>query len=411
MAKDNKKKIKALFLAVVSILFIIVLMHNVFAIGITPGRTTLNFEPSMQKEIEFKIINNEHKAMRVLFSATGELAGYITLKTPSAIVDFSTADKEKTFTYSVALPEKLTPAGEHELRISATELPPEGTETGVQIGTIVTVTSQLLVKVPYPYKYTQISLTADKFDTNKTAGFYVEVENLGEQDLVGMQATIEILSATNQKIAIIKTDSKTITANTKAELVARWKADVNPGNYRAIATLAYDEGKLATAEKIFAVGSMLVDVVDVSVGNFRLGDIAKFDITVENKWSEEIKDVYANLQIQDASNNSIANVKTPSINMPPLSRSVLNAYWDTAGVKEGTYSGKMFLNFANQVVEKELKTEITLSSIKVEILGVGVTAKATAAETGRQNIMFILVVLLVLINIAWFVYFKRKNKK
>ena len=395
---------------ILALALLLLISSQVSAIGISPGRVTVNFETGMQKEIEFKIINNEHKTMRVLFSATGELAGYITLKTPSAIVDFSAADDEKTFTYSIALPEKLL-AGEHEVKIAAAELPPEGAEQGVYIGATIVVTSQLLVKVPYPYKYAQIMLSADKFDINKTGSFYVEVENLGEQDLVGMEATIEILSATNQKIAVLKTDSRTIQAKTKAELAAKWKADVNPGNYRAIATLAYDEGKLATAEKTIAVGSMLVEVVDVSVRNFRLGDIAKFDITVENKWSEEIKDVYANMQIEDVNKNLIANVKTPSISMPALSRSVLNAYWDTAGVKEGAYSGKLLLNFANQVIERELKTEITLNNIKVEITGIGITAKAAAAGTGRQNLMFILVVLLVIINIAWFVYFKKRERK
>lgn len=410
MAKNNSKKMKVLFLMLAGMLFIIAFMQNALGIGITPGRTTLNFEPSLQKEVEFKIINNEHKTMRVLLSVAGELGYYVTLNAPSTIVEFSAADAEKTFAYSVALPEKLT-SGEHEVKITATELSPEGSEAGVQIGTIITVTSQLLVKVPYPYKYAQLRLTIPDSDVNKTASFYVEVENLGGQDLVDMQATIEILSPTNQKIAIIKTDSKTIPAKTKAELVARWEADVNAGKYRAIANLAYDEGKLATAEKIFIIGSMLVEVLDIEVKNFRLGDIAKFDITLENKWNEEIKDVYANLQIQDENKSLIANVKTPSTDMPPLARIILNAYWDTAGIKEGIYSGKVLLNFANQVTEKELKTEITINSIKVKILGIRITAKATAAETRRQNIVFILVMLLVVVNIIWFIFFKRREKR
>ncbi len=409
MTKHMNKKMKALFLLAIFTLFTLTFMQNVLAIGITPGRTTINFQSALHEEIEFKVLNSEHKAMRVMFSAVGELAEYITLKTESAIVDFAADEAEKTFTYTVDLPEKMLP-GEHEAKIEATELAPEGGGKGVQIGAILTVTSQLLVKVPYPYKYAQIQLTVSESDVNKTTSFYVEVENLGEQDLVDMQATIEILSATNDKIAILKTDRKTMAAQTKGELATRWIANVNPGNYRAVVTLAYDEGKLATTEKTFSVGSLLVDVVDIAVRNFRLGDIAKFDITVENKWSEQIKNVYAQLQIEDVNKNLIANVRTPSVDLLPLGRAVLNAYWDTAGVKEGTYSGNLLLNYADKVLERKLKTEIALNSIKVEILGVGVTAKATAAETGRQNLMFVLVVLLIVINIAWFIYFKRREK-
>jgi hypothetical protein len=404
--ENNRIRITLLLFA--GIFMALASISNALAIGITPGRTTLNFEPGLHREIELKVINNEHKDMGVMLGVMGELADYITLNTKS--LDFKANEEEKTFTYTIALPEKLL-AGEHEVKIAAAELPPEGVEEGVYIGATVVVTSQLLVKVPYPYKYAQLRLTVPDSDVNKTTNFYVEVENLGEQDLVDMQATIEILTATNDKIAILKTNTKTIAAKEKGELAAKWQANVNAGNYRAVATLAYDEGKLASAEKTFAIGSLLVDVVDISVRNFKLGDIAKFDITVESKWSEEIKDVYANLQIEDENKNLIANVKTPSIDMPPISRSVLNAYWDTAGVREGTYAGKLLLNFASQVLERELKTEITLNSIKIEIIGVGITARATAAEGGRQNLMFILVILLIAINIAWFVYFKRRERK
>jgi hypothetical protein len=398
--------------ALIFIAIALVLLFNtqVAAIGISPGRTTLNFEPNLHKEVQLNIINNEHKDMKVVFAAEGELARYIKLKTESPIIDISAQESEKAVSYTVDLPEKLL-EGEHEAKITVSELPSEEAKGEISIGATIVVASQLLVKVPYPYKYAVIRLSTGKIEVNQTAKFYVEVENLGEQDLVDMQATIEILSATNDKIAILKTDTKTIPAKTKGELIARWVANANPGNYRAIATLVYDENRLASAEKTFSIGSLFVDVVDIAVRNFRLGDIAKFDITVENKWSEEVKGVYAQLQIEDQNKKLIANSKTPSIDLPPLSRSVLNAYWDTAGVQEGIYSGKLLLNFANQVIEKELKTEISLNSIRVEILGVGITAKATAAEGGRQNLIFILIVVLIVINIAWFIYFKRREKK
>jgi hypothetical protein len=281
---------------------------------------------------------------------------------------------------------------------------------GVSIGSTVVVTSQLLIKVPYPYKYAEIRLDIAESQVNGTTKFYVEVDNLGQQDLVGMQAIVEILGPTNEKIDIIKTDTKTVMAGKKDALTASWKADINAGQYKAVVSLVYDDGKIATVDKLFTIGSLEVDVVDISVKNFKLGDIAKFDVTVENKWSSAVKDVYAQVQIFNENNQQIANVKTASLDIPAMGRQVLNAYWDTAGVREGTYSGKLLLNYANKVIERDLKTVIKLDSIKVEIVGLGVTARATAAEGGKQNLMFILIVVLVLINIGWFVYFKKKGK-
>ena len=394
--------------AVALMIFLVLTISNVLAIGITPGRVTLNFEPSLQKTIEFKVLNNEHKDMKVLFGITGELADYIDLSSKS--VDFTASEESKTFSYTVTLPATLA-SGSREVKIAAAELPPEGLGEGVYIGATVVVTSQLLVKVPYPYKYAEIKLSARQSEVNGTTVFYVEVDNLGQHDLVDMQATIEILSGTNEKLAIIKTDSRTIMAGKKGELKAEWKAEVNAGDYRAVASLVYDDGKIASSEKVFSVGTLQVDVVDISVKNFRLGDIAKFDITVENKWNSAVKDVYAQLKIINEQNQEIANVKTASLDIPQLGRQVLTAFWDTAGIREGTYSGKLLLNYANKVVERELKTEIALNSIKVEIVGAGITARATGVGAGNQNWLIILVVVLIAINIAWFVYFRRRNKK
>lgn len=400
----NKKFISLIFAFAVVLLII----PNALAIGITPGKVTLDFTPSLQKTIEFTVLNNEHKDMKVMFGLIGELADYISLNAKS--VDFKADEESKKFSYTVSLPAALTP-GNHEVKIAAAELPPEGVGEGVYIGSTVVVTSQLLVRAPYPYKYAEIRLDVKEAPVNGTTNFYVEVENLGQQDLVDIQAIVEILGPVNEKIAIVRTDSKTIEAGKKDALTASWKADVNAGQYKAVVSLAYDEGKIATAEKVFNIGSLEVDVVDVSVKNFKLGDIAKFDITVANKWSSSVKDVYAQVQIFDEQNQQIANVKTSSLDIPSMGRQVLNAYWDTAGIREGTYSGKLLLNYANKVLEKQLKTNIKLNAIEVEIIGAGVTAKATAVQGGKQNLIFILIVVLIAINIGWFVYFKRKNKK
>lgn len=403
----NKKLLVLIFAC---IFIALAVTSNVSAIGITPGRVTLNFEPNMQKTVEFTIVNNEHKDMKVLLAVVGELSDYISLDTTS--VEFKANEESKTIRYNVNLPASLT-AGQHEMKIAVAEAPSKGkgafmNEDVFVVGATVVVTSQLLVKVPYPYKYAEIRLDVIEQGGKK---FYVEVENLGEHDLVDMQAIIEILGPTNEKLAIIKTDTKTVEAGKREELVASWNDKVNPGQYKAIASLAYDEGKVATAEKIFTSGELEIDVVDISVKNFRLGDIAKFDITVENKWSAVVKDVYAQLQFFDTQNQQVANVKSASLDVPSLGRQVLTAYWDTAGIKEGAYTGKLLLNYANKVLERQLKTDISLTNIKIEIVGVGITARATAPETGKQNLMFIIIVVLVIINIGWFIYFKKREKK
>ncbi len=408
MKAKTSRKGKELILIAASMLFLVVLMQNVSAIGISPGRTTVDFTPNLHKEVQFKIINNEHKDMKVLLYVEGELNNSITLY--NKVIDFAASEESKTFKYDADLPASIDKPGEHEVKIIAMELPKEAGE-GKFVGATAAVATQLLVRVPYPYKYAEIELSVVESEVNGTTSFYVGVSNLGQHDLVDVSANIEIFNAANERIAIVKTNKKTINAMTRAELVASWNANVNAGKYRAVASLVYDDNKLATAEKVFSIGTLNLDIVDIAVRNFRLGDIAKFDITVENKWSDVIKDVFAQLQILDEKGSTIANTKSATADVPALGRQVLVAYWDTAGIKEGTYSGKLILIFADKTLEKMLKTDIRLNSIKVEIVGASITARATAAEGGRQNLMFILIVLLIAVNIGWFAYFKRRERK
>ena len=59
--------------------------------------------------------------------------------------------------------------------------------------------------------------------------------------------------------------------------------------------------------------------------------------------------------------------------------------------------------------EKELRAAITLNAIKVDLIGI--TAEAVNLSSGRDNTMIIvLVVVLISVNVGWFVYFKRKEK-
>ena len=63
------------------LLFAIPIMQisQVLALGITPGRTTLNYEPGLEANVAFSVLNNEHKNMQVLFMVQGELNDSITL--------------------------------------------------------------------------------------------------------------------------------------------------------------------------------------------------------------------------------------------------------------------------------------------------------------------------------------------
>jgi len=109
-------------------LLLIIIIQNVFAIGITPGRTTINFEPNLQKQGYFSIINSENKEMSVVFMVRGNFSEYVTLSETYA--EFSKEESTKSFTYTINLPSKIDTPGRHEIEIVALETPKEIKEKG-----------------------------------------------------------------------------------------------------------------------------------------------------------------------------------------------------------------------------------------------------------------------------------------
>ena len=74
---DMDKKIINLLIVIVFVsLFLI---PSIFALGVTPGRTTLDFSSNLEKEVSFEVVNTENKDMNFAFSVEGDLADFITL--------------------------------------------------------------------------------------------------------------------------------------------------------------------------------------------------------------------------------------------------------------------------------------------------------------------------------------------
>ena len=136
------------------VLFLLVITPNVLALGITPGRTTINFEPNLHKEVDITIINDEHKDMNVMLRVEGELSEVITLN--RVLLNFNADEDSKTFTYKIDLLKTIEKPGTHEVKIIAMELPKDFEKEGGYVGATVAVVTQLHIKVPYPGKYAEI---------------------------------------------------------------------------------------------------------------------------------------------------------------------------------------------------------------------------------------------------------------
>lgn len=400
--KENKSK----FILIVSLVLLVLTLQNILAIGITPGRTTINFEPNLHQEVPFSIINTENKDMSVVFFVRGELNDTITLK--KAYAEFSSDQNSQSFAYLVDLPESFDIPGRHEAEIVALEMPKDLKEQGTFIGATVAVVTQLHVHVPYPSKYIEGELNI--VDNGGKVLFLVPVINRGKLGIGSVKTVIDVYTVLNEKVATIETNAESLETLERTELSAEWDSNVNPGKYYAVATIFYDNEKIEV-EKEFNIGQMLLEIKEINVRDFQLGEIAKFEALVENKWSNDVNDIFLNILVYNNEGQVMADFKSPNYNIKGLSKEQMVAYWDTVGVYRGTYDGELILRYGDKSIERNIQLNIGERSLEVVGLTGQVLVRGTGSGLNTNTLIIILIGGLIIVNIIWFVVVKRLMKK
>jgi len=202
-------------------------------------------------------------------------------------------------------------------------------------------------------------------------------------------------------------DQKEVNPKHMRELVARYENGLLLGKYYVKAVVTYD-GKEIVIEDTFEVGNLLVELTGIYVKQFRLGEIAKFDILIESKWNEPIADVFADMEIKDKG-KSLTRFKTSEVDLDPYAKEVLNAYWDTADVSIGTYRAKVTLHFLGKNLEKEMTLNVREDAIDIDFMPTAM-AIDTPEPSKRDSYIIILVALSIIVNITLFIIFARRKR-
>ncbi|OIO80235.1 hypothetical protein AUJ84_04290 [Candidatus Pacearchaeota archaeon CG1_02_32_132] len=390
------------------ILLFILLATNVFAIGITPGKTDVDYNPGTSREIEFIVINTDAQDSDFAVLIQGDLNESISVSEVS--FKMLAGESEKKLKYKIDIPNSLSP-GLHKGEIVVVQLPKKSGTGGAFIGAAVAVATQVHVFVLYPGKYAEASLDVLGPDADGSVTFVIPVTSRGDLDLVRVRADIDIYSSLNEKIDSVTTNQIEIKSGERKEVAVVWKGDVPPGPYRAVATLVYDEQTLKL-EREFDLGQQVLDVSSIVVNDFSLGGIAKFEILVENKWNRELSGTYAEMQIYNNKGEVMADFKSPTYDISALSKSVMVAFWDSEGVKAGVYDATLFLRYGSKSDQRELQLDV--SNNRINVIGIGyVISEGSSSSLFSNPIVVVLavgIVLLIIVNALWFIFLRKKLK-
>ena len=395
-----------IFLRFLFILFFgIFLLSSVLSLGITPARSTIDFEPNLKQAITFEIINSEGKDLDLIGTIGGELGEYISL--PIKEMHISAEEASKTFNYEISLPDSLSP-GLHTGEIVIMESSRNKSQGSTQVLATLAVVTQLYVYVPYPGKYADGRIVIYNANQNEEVTFVFPVVSAGELDLDSVKAIVDIYDKMGIIVDSFETQSISVPSGEKREIVYKWNANVPIGEYRAVASLIYDEGT-RDLEGIFRVGSKDVELKEIMVKDFKLGEIAKIEMLIENKWSELLSGVFIETKIKDGGENVVSSFQSASQNIDPLSEKIFSSYWDTAEVREGTYEVEVSINYADKSSNKNLKFKVDKN--KLTIMGLGYVVSAGSGNGMLITVLIIVIIFLLLINLLWFFIFRKKLKK
>lgn len=378
----------------------------VSALGVTPAMRTLEFKAGETVSGSFTIVNSGHENMDLSVSVGGDLNASVSVK--DKVFTISSSEDSKIVEYDMTMPAELGP-GPHTADIIVMQNLGQQQKGGTTIGSALAVKTQLSVFQPYPGKYLEAALNIDGSSKGGQVTFTIPMVNKGQWDIESVKANIDIYDGHDNKVESFNTDEISILSGERKELVANWAAEIPAGIYKAIVTLIFDENTVKL-EGVFNVGEVDVELQEVNVKQFSLGSIAKFEMLVENKWSEPVRQIYSQTQVFSSKGDVLAEFKSPTYDIDPLTKRIFVSYWDTGGVKVGTYDASVLLKYGDKSSKKDLKFNVMDDRIEVSGLGYVISSAGSSGSTSERLLMILLVVvvILVVVNLGWFLMLRKR---
>ncbi|MFH1445052.1 MAG: hypothetical protein ABIF08_01060, partial [Nanoarchaeota archaeon] len=199
------------------------------ALGISPSRVIIDFQPDLQETREYTIINNEDKTKTVELYKKGDLANCITLYDTSYALS---PGERKTFSYDIDLPDSLEGYGIFDTRIGAVESAPEGSMMGGRAA----VESQLWIRKLFEGTYLELSILASDGYAGNIIPISLKITNYGTED-AACSGLLDIFYS-DQNITEFEMSETVIASTGNTDFDIQWNTvDASAGEHTAKATL------------------------------------------------------------------------------------------------------------------------------------------------------------------------------
>ncbi|MCM2325577.1 MAG: hypothetical protein NDI94_03885 [Candidatus Woesearchaeota archaeon] len=382
-------------------LLALLVIPAVYSIGVAPAYKEIFFEPGKELDLSFRILNNEKKDMDVMIYGKGELANNAEIPTS---MHLRSDELEKNVDYKVILPLKLTP-GLNTLSIFAVESNIDNDNIDV-VTTNLGVVYKLKVNVPYPGKYLQGMMFIEGSNPDENILFTLSLNNLGTDKLTDIKGTVVIRDPSGNGVSQIVTSTASLESKEKGKITGIWLPKER-GRYIAQAVISYND-EVLLIEKELEIGEAQITVKDLRTVKFKLGDIAKLDILLENNWNEDITNILTKTVIYDESSNIISDFSSSPVDINKESTKEVPSYWETQEVEPGNYVINIMLEYLGKRNEKSYEVSVDEDSF---IVLNGATGNVVQSEKEDFNMIPFLSIIAIIAIITLGIKFIPKTIK
>jgi hypothetical protein len=399
-------KNKNLIKIIVFLMLLVIFTNFVTSLGVSPARKLYDTSKNIVTG-ELKIINTQSDEIDLIVYATGENADLILLDEQSLSISKKGSE---IINYELNIPEDLSP-GRHDIIINVVE---ELSSRSSTVNTKNSVKAHVYIDVPYPGEFIDAKLNIDSNDLNKPTTFTMSLFSRGTKDIHNINADVIIKGPTNQEITRLTSTKLNLSAQNSGKVTATWipNENINPGVYFAEVIVNY-AGKQTKLTQVFEIGKKSLNIKDIIINNFKLGQINEIKVVVESAWNKDISDARAELDLINDKGLSLNKVETLTKDVPSLGRVLLPGYWNTKNIDIGDYDISVKLFYDDKISEKLFQAIINTDNIQIVDTSKlsGQVIKSSENNLSTISLLMIGIIALIIINVVWLVSFKKLRKQ
>ncbi len=364
-------------------LFLVFLLPTTEAIGLlTPDIGRIIYRPGYEAEFPFYVVNYNYDFEAY---ASGQLSDYITV---GPVTNASPGMKQ--FSLKVKFPNEITlDPGVYLTNVGVKEV---GSPGGM-VGALVGVQTRIRVEVLSNEKVLRAEFDAPDANEKEIMTFRIDLESATYQDISLVIGRITVYDLNNNSLATFDTNKVSLASGEEKTIEADWNNSILiPGEYRADALIIYD-GESMSLEDDFRVGTLMIKILNYTE-EFISGEVNEFKMEVENVWNSPVKDIYAELIID---NEPV--LKTATINLNSWQKGSISQYWNVT-LEPGEYNAKIRLYYAGTYTEKNIKIQVNEPKVRL------------STEQIYGLIIVVLIILVIILGIVLTrMYSKQKDHK